>query len=257
MNVPDPRRNIRLLIEYDGTAYAGWQRQTNGSSIQESLETVLSTVTGEPVTIHGAGRTDAGVHARGQVANFRTSSHRGCYELMGSLNGMLPGDIVVLDVREAPSDFHSRFSAIGRLYTYHIVRRPAALLRNTTWLVQYPLDLEAMREATAQLIGEHDFRSFCRTISDVEHHLCTVSTALWTVVPNGLEFRISANRFLHGMVRAIVGTLIDVGRGATGLEEFAAIMDQRDRTKAGMAAPAKGLVLEKVFYPGEIQSSSL
>jgi tRNA pseudouridine38-40 synthase len=249
--VPDSRRNIRLLIEYDGTAYAGWQRQTNGKSIQESIETVLSTVTGEQITIHGAGRTDAGVHARGQVANFRTASSRNCFELMGSLNGMLPDDIVVLEVREAPSDFHARFSAVGRLYTYHIVRRPAAILRNTSWLVQYPLDIELIREATARLVGERDFRSFCRVIADVEHHLCTVSTALWTVVPGGLEFRISANRFLHGMVRAIVGTLIDVGRGATSLEEFSLIIEQRDRTKAGMAAPAKGLVLEKVFYPGE------
>ena len=241
-------RNIRLLIEYDGTRYAGWQRQENGPSIQQEIETALGVITRETVTVTGAGRTDAGVHARGQVANFFTGSGLSCFEMKGSLNGLLPYDIVVLDVDEVPADFHARYSARERWYSYLITRVPSALLRPCTWLCTYPLDLDLMRTASNRLLGTHDFQSFCRTIAEVEHYRCTILAVSWEEEGSLLRFSIGADRFLHGMVRALVGTIIDVGRGRTTLEGFQRIVDARDRAAAGMAAPARGLVLERVVY---------
>lgn len=241
-------RNIRLVIEYDGTQYAGWQRQDRGRSIQAELEGALARILQEPVSVIGAGRTDAGVHARGQVANFRTTSQRNDIEIVRGLNGLLPEDITVLEAREVPLEFHSRYSAKERSYSYTITRTPSALLRDTSWFVKFSLNVSQMRWAACQILGEHDFQSFCKVNTDVEHHRCEIYEAGWSEHGNLLVFSIRANRFLHGMVRALVGTMVDVGRGYTTLEDFLSILHSKDRTRAGMAAPAKGLVLERVTY---------
>ena len=241
-------RNIKLILEYDGTNYVGWQRQENGKSIQGEIESVLSQVLQEKVSVIGAGRTDAGVHARGQVANFRTESKLDISEMKGGLNGLLPDDIVVHNVEEVPIDFHARYSAKERQYSYLITKAPSALIRNYSWLVKFPLDVELMQQAAGTLIGKHDFESFCKANSGVDNHFCTVSSASWYHEGSLLVFMINADRFLHGMVRTLVGTMVDAGRGYMSFDDFKKILEKKNRAEAGMSAPAKGLVLEKIIY---------
>ncbi len=241
-------RNIKLLIEYDGTAYCGWQRQENGRTIQGEIEAALQRLLQEQVDVIGAGRTDAGVHARGQVANFRTESPLQLHEFKNGLNALLPEDIVVHETDDVSLEFHARYSAKERTYSYHITRKPAALLRNYCWRVKYGLTVDLLRWAAAAILGEHDFGSFCKSAADVHHHRCIVSHASWEINGADLRFTVRGNRFLHGMVRALVGTMVDVGRGYITVEDFLGILETKDRTEAGMSAPAKGLVLESVLY---------
>jgi tRNA pseudouridine38-40 synthase len=248
-------RNLRLVLEYDGTRYAGWQRQENAMSVQEEIERTLVRILGAPASIIGAGRTDAGVHARGQVANFRTEHAIGTDELRGGLNALLPEDIVIHALDEVPLEFHARYSARSRSYSYTITRRPTALGRATAWLVRYELDVARMNEAAATILGTHEFESFARANSGVDHHRCTIQAARWEDSGTTLRFDVTADRFLHGMVRALVGTMVDVGRGFTSQARFAEILRRRDRQEAGMSAPACGLVLESVGYesPGNAE----
>ncbi len=241
-------RNIRLLIEYDGTNYVGWQRQANGSSIQGKIEEALRQILQEEVNVIGAGRTDAGVHARGQVAHCLMNSSRPAAELRRGLNALLPHDIVIHAAEEAPPDFHARYSAKARRYSYLIVRQPTAIRRFYSWHLDYPLDVDLMGRMAQMIVGEHDFQSYCRSGSDVGHHRCTVFHASWTEEDASLTFVIRADRYLRGMVRALVGTMVDVGRGYTSREEFAGILEHKSRSHAGMSAPARGLVLEEVEY---------
>jgi len=241
-------RNLRLLLEYDGTAFVGWQIQANGRSVQGEISRVLEQVLQEKVNLIGAGRTDAGVHARGQVASVRTESDMECPALMHALNGLLPPDVRVLGLTDVPEAFHARFDARERRYRYVIGRIPAAIGRQYRWYLQKELDVAAMNRIAARIVGEHDFEAFCKYAAEVEHYRCTVTGAVWEQGPGVLSFRISANRFLHGMVRALVGTMVDVGRGYTLEQEFEGIMQSRDRARAGMAAPAQGLALEEVVY---------
>lgn len=241
-------RNVRLLLEYDGTDYVGWQRQDRGRSIQGELERVLEQLTGEHVNVIGAGRTDAGVHARGQAANFRTSSDMAVGEMRGGLNGLLPEDIVILGIEEVPPEFHARFNARARRYSYRISTVPAALIRRYSWYVKYRLDLDLMNEAAGAILGRHEFTSFCNTASEAPHHWCAVTESSWHAGPGSLIYSVAADRFLHGMVRSLVGTMVDIGRGYTRVEDFMAILAKKDRTAAGMAVPARGLVLEEVVY---------
>ncbi len=241
-------RNIRLLLEYDGTEFVGWQTQASGRSVQAEITRVLEQVVQDPVNLIGAGRTDAGVHALGQVANFRTASGIPPAVLHHALNGLLPADIRVHAVEEVAEAFHARYDARERRYRYVIGRIPAAIGRQYRWYVRRELDVPAMQRIAASLAGEHDFEAFCKSAADVDHYRCTVTSATWTEGGGVLELRIAANRFLHGMVRALVGTMVDVGRGSTAEAEFPAILESRDRAAAGMAAPARGLILEKVLY---------
>ena len=241
-------RNIKLLVEYDGTNYAGWQRQENGRSIQGEIEGVLAGVLQEKVNVIGAGRTDAGVHAHGQVANFRTESSFPTDKIIAALNGLLPEDIVIHSASEVSVDFHARFSAKARRYSYYITAQPTALRRLYSWNLRYKLDLQLMNTVAAKIIGRHDFQSFCKTGADVDHHFCTIHESAWTVTDSWYQYTIQADRFLHGMVRALVGTMVDIGRGHTDINEFYLILEAKNRTEAGMAAPAKGLVLEEVMY---------
>lgn len=241
--------NIKLVLEYDGTNFVGWQVQLNGPSIQEELEKALGQILQEPVTSVAAGRTDAGVHARGQVASFRTSKEVDPVLLGRGLNGLLPADIVVLSCEKAEESFHARLSAKARVYRYFLNRRPTAIRRNHSWYVGgYRID-QRLLQATADLVlGEHDFTSFCKTDRDVEHYRCTVERSTWTAEDSTLVYEIRANRFLYGMVRALVGTMVEIARGYRPFEDFAHILQAKDRARAGMAAPAKGLFLEQVIY---------
>lgn len=235
-------------MEYDGTDFVGWQIQKNGRSVQEEITRVLDQVLQEHVNLIGAGRTDAGVHARGQVANFRTNSTLSTGSILGALNGTLPADIYVYSVTDVPERFHARYDATARVYRYYISFRPSSIGRQYQWFVKYDLNLDAMNSAAFQVVGVHNFRSFCRTLADLPHYRCTVGKSVWVRAGDMLVYEIRADRFLHGMVRALVGTMVDVGRGYTPLTAFREILDAEDRRKAGMAAPPHGLVLEEVLY---------
>ncbi|MCI0706481.1 MAG: tRNA pseudouridine(38-40) synthase TruA [Ignavibacteriae bacterium] len=241
-------QNIKLTLEYDGTNFVGWQVQPNGRSVQAELERSLQQILQIQCKTNAAGRTDSGVHARGQIANFLVPKSVDVVQLLKSLNGVLPDDIVVLGAEHVAEEFHSRYSAKGRRYVYSIVQKPTAVLRNFAWHVGYVLDTEKLEHCASAIQGEHDFQSFCKVEADVEHYRCVVQSSEWKFVDSRLEFDVTANRFLHGMVRALVGTMIDVGRGYTSIEEFQEILAAKDRREAGMAAPAKGLCLEQVFY---------
>lgn len=241
-------RNIKLLIEYDGTKYAGWQKQENDRTIQGEIEAALHQILQEEVNLIGAGRTDAGVHARGQVGNFRAERKLHVDVIKGGLNAILPDDIVIHRVEEVPLEFHARYSAKERTYSYLITRKLTALMRNFAWYVKFNLDLELMNRVAALIVGEHDFSSFCKGNAENQDHQCRVFTSQWNNDGTMLKYTISANRYLYGMVRALVGTMVDVGRCYTQFDEFSNILLKKDRAEAGMSAPAHGLVLEKIYY---------
>ena len=228
--------------------YAGWQRQENGITIQGEIESVLSQMFQEHVNVVGAGRTDAGVHARGQVANVKTETTLDCFQILGGLKGLLPEDIVVHEVVDVPLDFHARYSAKERTYSYSLTTKPTALKRLYAWQVRYRLDVPAMQSCAESIVGEHDFTSFSKAGSDVDHYRCTVNRSQWQNEEDFIIFTISADRFLYGMVRALVGTMVDVGRGYSSKKDFLDIFNGKNRAEAGMAAPARGLVLENIVY---------
>jgi len=241
-------RNIKLVIEYDGTNFVGWQMQANGRSVQQEITGVLEQVLQESINLIGSGRTDSGVHARGQVANFRTSSALGTGSILSALNGVLPDDITIHSVEDVPEAFHARFDARERCYRYFITLRQQAVGRQYSWFVKYDLDVAAMNRIAQTIVGDRDFESFCKFEAEVDHYRCTVVRSHWAFSPESLVYEIRANRFLHGMVRALVGTMVDIGRGYTPEQSFEAMMDAHDRRRAGMAAPPHGLFLEEVLY---------
>lgn len=244
-----------LRIEYDGSRYVGWQRQPNGPSIQGLLEEVLATILRQPVAVVGAGRTDAGVHAREQVAHFQLEKPLQVRRLLAALNGLLPRDVRVWAAAEAPEGFHARYSAIRRTYRYYLSTVPAALDRTQSWFVPHRLDWDRMQEAGLALPGEHDFRSFCRSADLPTRSRCLVYAARWCahpLWPHRWYFEITANRFLRGMVRLLVGTFVEIGRGRLPVEILRCYLEEPQRHKARYAAPAHGLVLESVEYGEEL-----
>ncbi|MGE5258683.1 MAG: tRNA pseudouridine(38-40) synthase TruA [Hyphomicrobiales bacterium] len=244
-------RNFRLIIEYDGTNYSGWQRQAQEPTVQAEIERALAVMTRSTVTVTGAGRTDAGVHALGQAANFRCDTRLEPEAILRGLNSLLPGDIAIRDCRRMPEGFHARFDAKSKVYHYRILNRAAraAVGRDYAWFIHRPLNLAAMRRATADLVGRHDFKAFESTGSPRAHTLRNVETADWVEGEDHcLVFRIEADGFLRGMVRNIVGTLVAVGLGRLAPGDIRVIMDARDRKRAGAAAPARGLFLMSVRY---------
>lgn len=241
-------RNIKLLLEYDGTDFVGWQTQAYGRTVQEEISKALDQILQEETNLIGAGRTDSGVHARGQVANVRTQSTLSTKTIYNALNGLLPEDICIHSVEDVPEQFHSRFDAHARMYRYFISLQPLAIGRQYAWFVKYDVDIGLMNRVAVQVCGEHDFRSFCKAESDLPHFRCAVVKSMWSQTSGGMVYEIRANRFLHGMVRTLVGTMVDIGRGHADLLEFPEILSSRDRSRAGMASPAHGLFLEEVTY---------
>jgi tRNA pseudouridine38-40 synthase len=243
-----------LYLSYDGTAYCGWQNQPNAISVQQRIEESLSLLLRQPVAIVGAGRTDAGVHAKLMVAHF-TSPHTGGVEggaLVNKLNGVLPHDIAIQKILPVKPEAHARFSAISREYQYFICFEKDAFRHPFHLRCRHSLDFDKMNEAAALLLEYQDFACFCKLHSDNKTTLCRITNAKWT--QHGAEwiFTIRADRFLRNMVRATVGTLLEVGRGKLTVENFRQIITSRQRSLAGTSAPANGLFLTDIEYPPEI-----
>lgn len=241
---------MKLTLEYDGTNYHGWQLQKNAITLQGTLEAVLARLFGEPIRVRVAGRTDTGVHALGQVVSFKSEKIIELHRLQRALNALLPPDIVVRQIEPVPDTFNPRRDALSRTYRYQIWNHPwpSAIWARYSWHVSFPLDGEAMQQAATLLIGDHDFSSF-QGSDWVEHN--PYRTILRSAVHLDREFLVydvEARSFLRHMVRNIVGTLVDVGRGAVSVNEFAEIFAARDRTRAGLNAPPQGLFLVAVKY---------
>lgn len=243
-------KNIRLLIEYDGTQYGGWQKQNNNKTIQGTIEKVLCEATRETIELIGSSRTDAGVHAKGMVANFKTNSSIPPERFREAINRKLPDDIAIIKSEEVDEDFHSRYSSIGKTYSYTIVNRyeKFAIGKDYAYHVKDNLDILSMRKACSYFIGTHDFSAFKTTGSSVKTSIRTISELYIVNEKQRIKIYISADGFLYNMVRIIVGTLIDVGRGKIKAEYIKDIINSKDRTKAGQCIKPNGLVLEKVFY---------
>ena len=252
-------RNIRLLVAYDGNNYFGWQRQLQGKTVQGELEKKLSLLCGEPVTLHGAGRTDTGVHALGMVAHFHTKTTIPVVAFFKGLNSMLPGDIRILQAEEATADFHSRYSALGKTYRYDFFTGAVQLLSSRLYLAHFPGPFDGIQVNAALkfITGTHDFSSFervgsrdksavggrgaVRTLFQARCFPQVASADAWSL-------RLTGDGFLRQMVRIIAGTLIEIGQGKRPAAELETVITAKDRTKAGLTAPACGLFLEKIYY---------
>ena len=244
-------QNFKLTVEYDGTAFYGWQIQKDGRDVQSCVEHALSVVANEPVKAVCAGRTDSGVHAIGQVANFKCDTRLAPAAFFGGLNSLLPEDIVIKDCEWVGTDFHARYDARSKVYHYKVLNRsdPAAIGRQYVWHIRKPLDRQTMRAAIAHIIGRHDFKAFEGSGSPRQDTTREVFLARLIEDPGGiLIFEIDAEGFLRYMVRNIIGTLVDVGLGKITAAELKKILDSKDRSQAGITAPARGLTLVKVNY---------
>ncbi|MEX1239585.1 MAG: tRNA pseudouridine(38-40) synthase TruA [Cyclobacteriaceae bacterium] len=239
-------------IAYHGGHYHGWQSQHNAIGVQTVVENVMSKILRTAVEIVGSGRTDTGVHCEQQFFHTDLSVDFESGQLLLNLNSFLPGDIAIKSIRSVRSDASARYDAVERTYRYEITRVKNPFLQGLSWHYFKVLKIENMNKAAALLLGEHDFECFSKVKTDVNHFLCDVKKAGWVEKGDRLIFTISANRFLRGMVRAIVGTLLEVGTGKITQKEFVAILQSRDRKRAGANVPAQGLYLEKVKYPTRI-----
>lgn len=241
---------IKLTLEYEGTAYAGWQRQPKHPTIQAVLEEGLFTITQQHTPVVGAGRTDSGVHALGQVVSFQSDKSLADTQWAPALNSYLPKDISVISSEQVPDDFHARFSAKGKIYEYRITLQSSrpALDRHRAWHFSHPLDIEAMRQAMSGFLGAHDFTSFRGPRSQTANPLCTISHLSLRSESQSITFRIEGDRFLKQMVRAIVGTLVEVGQHKRSPHTMQEILRATDRRTAGRTAPPHGLYLVQVLY---------
>ncbi|SMC18910.1 tRNA pseudouridine38-40 synthase [Desulfacinum hydrothermale DSM 13146] len=250
---PHTKRNFKLILEYDGSNYHGWQRQKGALTVQEVLESRLEIMLNRPVSVRASGRTDAGVHALGQVVNFYARTRLEPEDFLNGLNSLLPSDIVVLDAQEMPDSFHACYSATSKVYEYRILNRPipSALERNYSWHIPRRLDVESMRACLPVLLGEHDFRAFMASRSSVNSTVRTLLDAQIRLPdPEHIVFRFEATGFLRHMVRNLVGTLVEAGKGKRNPQDLTRVLASRDRSRAGMTAPARGLYLVRVHYGG-------
>ena len=244
------KKNIKLTIEYDGSNYHGWQSQINAVAVQDVVEKAIRKITSEEIKVTGASRTDVGVHAYGQTANFFTQSPIPVEKFPYAINSALPDDIVIKRAEEVDEEFHSRFSAKGKKYRYLIynARIPSALMRNRAYFVPVDLDEKAMEKAAQHFLGSHDFSAFKATGSDVKSNVRTITGVSLKRQDEIIQFEIEGNGFLYNMVRIIAGTLVAVGQGKIGPEEIPEIIASGDRKKAGLTAPAHGLYLVELYY---------
>ncbi len=242
-----------MHLAYNGTPYHGWQIQPNADSVQQTLEYALGKLSGEELNIVGCGRTDTGVHAKDFYAHFDTQQQfdeAQLKQLTFKLNAFLPEEILIFGIFPVADDLHARFSATARTYQYHVSEQKQPFGKDFTHRVYVPLDENLMNTAAAMLLGEHDFTSFSKLHTQTATNICNVTYAHWERTGDELVFTIKANRFLRNMVRAIAGTLIDVGRGKTTLNDLQRIIDSKDRCSAGTSLPAKALFLTEVEYDG-------
>ncbi|MGE4587156.1 MAG: tRNA pseudouridine(38-40) synthase TruA [Mangrovibacterium sp.] len=245
----------RYFIElaYKGTVFHGWQIQPNAMSVQKSLEYTIGTICREPVSVTGAGRTDAGVHASYYVAHFE-SEQDGLDrpDFLRRLNRFLQADVAVYRIAKVDPKTHARFSAVLRTYCYFIHQQKDPFLQTLSWFFPAALDVERMNAAGKHLLGRHDFTSFSKLHTDVKTNFCTLREVVWKQEGHRLVFRITADRFLRNMVRALVGTMVMVGQGKIGVDDFLLIMEKKDRGMAGTSAPPEGLYLTGIRYPEEL-----
>lgn len=250
-------RTVQLVLQYDGAGFAGWQRQPRERTVQAVIEDVLARLCGRRVVVTGAGRTDAGVHARGQVAGIRVAQKWNPRELRRALNALLPPDVWVAEAHDMTPDFHARYSATSRRYNYYVgtdeeARSP--FRRRWEWALARPLDRAILDSNAVALVGDRCFRAFAvqRTAGALDHHRCTVLDAVWHDRPGGLVFEIEANRFLHHMVRFLVGTMIDSASGRREADSIATLLSATDNADTSAPAPPHGLFLEVVRYPRDL-----
>jgi len=241
----------KMIIEYDGTDFCGWQKQKHGTSVQEELEKALSIFTHEKTEVYGSGRTDAGVHAYGQVAHFDLSEEINVFSARAYFNALVrPHAIGVLDIQQVPDDFHARFSAKERTYIYKILNRrtPAILDKNHVWHVGLPLDVSSMQKAALLLLGKHDFSTFRDSECQAKSPIKTLNELTITKRGDYIFFLVKARSFLHHQVRNMVGSLVEVGLNRWSIDDFKSAFEACDRTKGGPTAPAEGLYFQKVDY---------
>lgn len=240
-----------MRLAYVGTAYKGWQEQPDAPSVQACISDCLSTLIGKQTPVVGAGRTDAGVHAKEMILHF--DAEHLPEKLIYRLNRFLPRDIQVYDVWEVPAEAHARFDATARQYQYIVAKGKQIFWEGRAWQLYQPLDIQAMNAAESILLGKQDFSSFAKIHTDVKTHICTLEKAVWTEYEDHYCFEVHADRFLRNMVRAMVGTLVQVGTGNLALNEFKAILEAKDRGAAAASAPAEGLYLTRVIYPEHLK----
>jgi tRNA pseudouridine38-40 synthase len=243
-----PVKNYKLIIQYDGTNYAGWQIQKNADSVQQRITDTLAVLLKEKVVLTGSGRTDAGVHALGQAANFQTEVNFDKSKLVYQLNSILPNDIAILSLEEAQPGFNARFDAKKRTYFYLISRNKSPFLNKYSYFYHRNIDTNELNNLSSHILGKYDCSSFCKKKSEVENKVCEIYSAHWKESKELLFFEIQADRFLHGMVRTVVGTLLYAGLNKLDKNYLESVIKSCDRDNAGEAVPAKGLFLYKVRY---------
>jgi tRNA pseudouridine38-40 synthase len=239
---------IKLMIEYDGSEFLGWQVQRSGRTVQGVIEAALQRVYHAPIRVQGSGRTDTGVHALGQVAHYDAPHHFDVDNLPRSLNHFLPPDVRIHEACSSSPDFHARFSALWRWYRYRVFLQVRAVERNYGWWPQFDLDFNLLRECAASLLGEHDFTTFAQYDPELSNYTCNVWTAEWLWHEDELHFHITANRFLRHMVRSLVGTMLDVARERFTIDDFTKMLHNPDKNQPVYTAPASGLCLMRVGY---------
>ncbi len=240
--------NFKLLIQYDGTNYCGWQIQANSATIQQKITETAEIILKEKINLIGSGRTDTGVHALGQVANFKTTMDLDVYKFKHSINAILPKDISILKIEKTKPEFHSRFDAKSRSYIYFISKYKSPFYERFSYFYHNELNCELLNKLSKSLLGKKDFSSFARKNTETKNKICNIYEAYWKSTSDLIIFKIEADRFLHGMVRTIIGTLLNSLKNNYDNNYFKKIIELKDREAAGEAVPAKGLFLYKVKY---------
>ena len=240
-------KNYKIVIEYDGSDFNGWQIQPEKPTVQGKIQDTIRQISNEDIPLHGSGRTDSGVHARGQTANFSLSREIDILSFKKSLNALLKPAITISSMEEVPNTFHSRFSAKSRLYNYNITTEYMPLERSKYWYIDYDLDRDTLDECAIIIVGEHDFSSFSKLNIEVDNKRCNILESFWKYDNHMLRYYIRSNRFIHHMVRFLVGTMIEVARDRFLINDFRQLLSNNSKTTA-FKAPAKGLILESVSY---------